>query len=108
MHTGEWGESILMVDRQRFINCVLNNIRIYNRAYLYAVLENRIKDEVIEEAFHKWQNEKGFGCKQVAEFIRSKRGDERKMGEKRGSRNPALGRHIANMSEERKKELGLT
>jgi len=97
-----------MVDKQRFINCVLNNIRIYNRHYLYAVLEGRITDEVIENAFDKWQNEKGFGCKQVAEFIRSKRGDERKMGEKRGSKNPALGGHIKRMSEERKKELGLT
>lgn len=81
-----------MKDWQRFINCVLNNIRIYNRAYLYAVLEGRIHDEVMEEAFEKWGSEKGkgFGCKQLIEFIRSKRGDERKKGATRGSRNPAL------------------
>ncbi|MEM2760500.1 MAG: hypothetical protein QXU32_06630 [Nitrososphaerales archaeon] len=93
-----------MVDRQRFINCILNSIRIYNRHYLYAVLEGRVHDEVIKEAFHRWQSEKGFGCRQAVDFIRGKRGDERK----RGSKNPALARHIARMSEERRKELGLT
>jgi len=85
----------MAADRQRFINCILNNIRTYNREYMYRVLEGKRKDPVIEEAWEKWQKEKGFGCKQVVAFIRSKKGDERKGGETRGSKNPAVRRRLA-------------
>ncbi len=85
----------MAVDRQRFINCVLNNIRVYNRGYLYAVLEGRRDDPVISEAWKKWQNEKGFGCKQAAAFIREKRGDGRKVDKSRGTKNPAVRRRLA-------------
>lgn len=85
----------MAVDRQRFINCIVNNIRYYNRAYLYAVLEGKRNDPVIEEAWKNWTTKKGFGCKQVVAFIRSKRGDERKGGKTRGSRNPAVRRRFA-------------
>jgi len=84
-----------MADRQRFINCSLNNIRNYNREYMYKVLEGKKSDPVIEEAWKKWTTEKGFGCKQVAAFIRSKRGDERKVDKYRGSKNPAVRRRLA-------------
>ncbi len=77
---------------ERFVDCVVNNIRTLNREFIYAALEGKIstpKAKVIQEAYDKWHTDpKSGGCGGIVTFIRGKLGDERKQDDP-GKGNPA-------------------
>jgi hypothetical protein len=57
------------VDRQRFINVVLNHFPRYNREYLYKVLEGKSSNTIILNAWAKWTTTKGFTPRKLVEYI---------------------------------------